>query len=337
MAAKNVNIVDTAQAAPKKEVKPPTYGELCGALQVATNAFLYTHIQNILSELISEPTTVEHILVNNFNNIAVNIGPIMDLLAPYAVIDTLATEHIAANNWNNNELYTPEITRARFAQNAKHEKFPKAVIDQHVELNIFRNHTMAVFNKKAKKAVKQNSEEANKILGQLGRGRSKTTGNSEPGTARSRSRSKSKSRSRSRSKTPNPNRSRSKSQSGPRKGQKRPGRQNQNQGQNQQQQQQPEQQQQQQQQRQQKQSRRGNQSRQMPTSGDRIPFGEAKQRGLFSFTFNGEHWVWNDNDNKYVFRGAQNKSRSSNNRGRSNAPLRGQGGLGGLVQNLRKN
>jgi hypothetical protein len=129
MAAKNVNMVDSAQAAPKKEVKPPTYSELCGALQIATNTFLYTHIHNILSELINEPTTVDHILVNNLNNIAVNIAPIMDLLASYAVINTLATEHIATNKWNNNEMYTPEITRARFAQNAKNEKFSMTVVD----------------------------------------------------------------------------------------------------------------------------------------------------------------------------------------------------------------
>jgi hypothetical protein len=97
---------------------------LCGALQITTNAFLYTYIHNILSELISEPTTVDHILVNNINNIAVNIAPIIDLLTPDAIIDTLTTEHIATNKWNNNEMYTLEITHARFAQNTKNEKFP---------------------------------------------------------------------------------------------------------------------------------------------------------------------------------------------------------------------
>jgi hypothetical protein len=97
MAAKHVNMVDSTQAASKKEIKPPTYVELCRALQITTNTFLYTHIHNILSELISKPTTVDHILVNNLNNITVNIALIIDLLTLYAVIDTLATEYIATN------------------------------------------------------------------------------------------------------------------------------------------------------------------------------------------------------------------------------------------------
>jgi hypothetical protein len=99
-------------------------------------------------------------------------------------------------------MYTSEITYARFAQNAKNEKFPMTVVDQHVYLHIFRNHTTAVFLKKAKRAVKQGLEEANKILSQLGSGRLKTTANPKSKTPQFRSRS----RSRSKSKTPNPNR-----------------------------------------------------------------------------------------------------------------------------------
>jgi hypothetical protein len=147
----------------------------------------------------------------------------LDLLAPYAVIDTFAIDHIVANKWQPNKMYTPKVTRARFAQNAKTEKFSQAVINKYINLHIFRNHTIAVFLKKAKKTVKQNSKKANKILGQLGCGRSKTTSNSKSRISQSKSKLK------SRSKTPNSNISKSTTLSNSHKEQKQHRCQNQNQ------------------------------------------------------------------------------------------------------------
>jgi hypothetical protein len=53
-----------------------------------------------------------------------------------------------------------------------------------------------------------------------------------------------------------------------------------------------------------------------------------KAEGKFSFTFNREHWVWVDHENKYVSRGMQQPRQSNNNNNNNNNNHRGSSGYG---------
>jgi hypothetical protein len=98
MAAKNVNMVDQVQE--QEPPKPPSYGELIEALKQATTAFISTHITNILSSFIKEHNTIQHIITTLGQQIHVNdqLNHIRDLLTPYTNLDSMAEEHITANN-----------------------------------------------------------------------------------------------------------------------------------------------------------------------------------------------------------------------------------------------
>ena len=152
MVAKNVNMVKVAQAAPKEEIKPPTYRELTAALQLGINTFLTHHIQSILATQIKDHTTVAHIMAHYASILKMDISIITDALAPYTLIDKMAEEHIAVNNWPNSEVFFPELTRIRFGPVPRTpEHLPPQVTDQQIHKIIYIPHVIRFFEKKVKR------------------------------------------------------------------------------------------------------------------------------------------------------------------------------------------
>jgi hypothetical protein len=87
MAAKNVSMVDKAQAIPTEEIKSPTFGELTTAFQLGINIILQHHIHAVLNIFIKDSTTVTQITSLLRNTLEVNIKTQMNLVAPYIDID----------------------------------------------------------------------------------------------------------------------------------------------------------------------------------------------------------------------------------------------------------
>jgi hypothetical protein len=163
MAAKNVNMVD--QAAEQVPLKPLSYGELVDTLKQATNAFVSLHFSNILSAFIKDHQTVQHIVASTTGLINLDhmIKQIQDHLAAYTVLDSMAEEHIGANNWRDGEEFASEGLRARFNSNGKN-KVHSSVVNNSVDPAIYRNHVMRFFQARQQRKRKEKTELANKLL-----------------------------------------------------------------------------------------------------------------------------------------------------------------------------
>ena len=333
MAAKNVNMVELAQNAAPMEVQPPTFGELSAALQQATNSFLKAHLTQMLGQFVKDNTTIAHILT--IHEVKCDITALTNIFAPYTKLTELAQQHVIANDWKAGEEFTPEVSRGRFSPTSRiAEKYPDPVSNGSINHLVYKTYVINHFKASRDRAHKAAAEEMKKTLSLL--------------QTRTQPTARTASRSRSRSRTPNAQRARSSSKSNSRTRQSpnRPARgakRNQS---------------------------RAAQGRETRQDGRRIPFGQHKQAGHFSFTHNGEHWIWSDAQRRYKSheqqqpnpqqrsgRGRRNDNRprtsynSSNSnynnnnnnnnnnqqqpRGRSNGPQRD--GLVGLALNARKN
>jgi hypothetical protein len=79
-------------------------------LKQATNAFVSTHFHNILSSFIKDHKTIQYIMATTSSLINLNhqIEQIQDHLAVYTILDSMAEEHIGANNWKDGKEFTPK-------------------------------------------------------------------------------------------------------------------------------------------------------------------------------------------------------------------------------------
>jgi hypothetical protein len=112
-------------------------------LKQATTAFISTHITNILSSLIKDHTTVQHIIATLGQQIHVNdqLDHVCDILAPYINLDSMVEEHITANGWKDGEEFAPEGLHFRFNNGGK-DKVHTSVNAGHVDSSVYRNHVI---------------------------------------------------------------------------------------------------------------------------------------------------------------------------------------------------